>query len=150
MSNKLEKILRVLSETSSRTVPFDGFNPDDSNQAINDFFSSIDEEEKIKTAQHIIEHCADLQQCLHKYLFNLLEVRNETMLEEIKKEQETLVNQKTKQMTFSPSEVVKISGKVKNTIYDHLKKGKLKGHFDGTTWTIERDDLEQYLHRTDF
>ena len=54
-------------------------------------------------------------------------------------------------MTFSPPEVVEISGKSKNTIYTHLKNGKLKGHQDSDgIWIIERTDLEEYLHRTDF
>ena len=150
MSKKLEAVLRTLNETHGDIVPFDGFNPDSRNKSIEEYFSTMSDEEKITASLHIIEHCSALQLCLHKYLFDLLEDRSQKMAEEIKRQKIELDNQKKPKMTFNPIEVVKISGKSKNTIYTHLKNGKLKGQQDqGGIWIIERKDLENYLHRTD-
>lgn len=151
MSKKLEAVLRTLNETHGDIVPFDGFNPDSRNKSIEEYFSTMSDDEKIKASLHIIEHCSALQLCLHKYLFDLLEDRSKKMTEEIKRQKIELENQKKPKMTFNPNEVIEISGKSRNTIYGHLKKGKLIGHQDQDgVWIIERKDLETYLHRTDF
>lgn len=151
MSKKLEAVLRTLNETHGDIAPFDGFNPDSRNKSIEEYFSTMSDEEKIKASLHIIEHCSALQLCLHKYLFDLLESRSQEMAKEIQQQKTELDNQSKPKMTFTPIDVILLSGKSKNTIYAHLKKGKLIGHQDQDgVWIIERKDLETYLHRTDF
>jgi hypothetical protein len=153
MSKELESVLRILNERKGDIYPFDGFSTTDvtSNSAIKNFFAGIDDKDKVETARGIIEHASALQQCLFKYLFELLESRNKTMLEELKQREHEIATRTAKKMTFTVPEIVAISGKAKNTIYAHLKNGKLIGHSDKDgLWTITREDLEKYLHRSDF
>lgn len=151
MYEDLKAVLKTLHETDYYTFDGNGFDPDTSNMAIEQYFSSMTNKERIKASMHIINHCSALQECLHKYLFTWLEMQEKTMQEELKRQKTELEQSKQPKMTFSPPEVVEISGKSKNTIYTHLKNGKLKGHQDSDgIWIIERIDLEEYLHRTDF
>ena len=154
MSKKLEEVLRILDERH-KSLPVDGdnFDPDSffPSMAITNYLSNKTDSDKIQSARNIIEHCTSLQICLHQYLFEELDRQKKSMLAAIKEQEEQLVNSTLPQMTFTAPEVIKISGKCKNTIYSHLKSGKLKGHNDGDgVWTIKREDLERYLHRNDF
>ena len=153
MSKELETVLKILNERKADVFPFDGFSTINitSNSAIKNFFAGIDDKDKVETAKGIIDHACELQRCLISYLFELLESRNKAMLEELEQREHEITTRTAKKMTFTVPEIVAISGKAKNTIYSHLKNGKLIGHSDKDgLWTITREDLENYLHRSDF
>ncbi len=145
----LTEVLNILYKTQYDILPFDGFEGFNAEFIIKDFFDNIDEDKREEAAEHIITHCTYLQTSLHHYLFKHLD--NSKQAWERQRTQQELNTPKQKQMTFTPAEVVTISKKVRTTIYNHLKNGKLKGiqDIDGN-WTIKREDLIEYLHRDDF
>ena len=153
MNKELEHVLKILYDARQGDNMIYAFDANDwiPHTAIINYFSNIDDSKKVEVAKEIIEHCYALQHSLLSYLFKLLETREQSMFEKLKEREHEIENKTVKQMTFTAPEVVKISGKSKNTIYTHLKNGKLKGHNDGNgTWTVKREDLEKYLHRSNF
>ena len=86
MYKDLKAVLKTLHETNYYTVDSNGFDPDSNNVAIEQYFSSMTNKERIKASMHIINHCSALQECLHKYLFTWLEQQEREMHEELKRQ----------------------------------------------------------------
>lgn len=124
------------------------------------YVSELKDDEVVKNLNRIIDQAGKLQAQVFNYLLSRLERKEAALIARCKEiEKEILMKKELdKQMTFTVPEILNITNRLnirgkksKNTVYQHLDLGILKGTQDElNNWTIKREDLEKYLNRTDF
>ena len=116
-------------------------------------FNQFSPEDKIEKVQKVINGCREIENCLISYIITDTGTRTKKIIKEYHEKKEQIIAEgiKGKKQTFTANEVIKISGSSRNTIYNHLKNGTLRGiQNDSGGWTITREALQEYLHRDDF
>lgn len=152
----LEHIIQLLAELNpNNDILGYGFSDDNMNgkSAVQDYFNSITEMERIKIANKVLQECRGLEDLIYEYIIKDIENRANKSIKEYNSKCEQLITEgiSRKKSTFTVKEVITISQKSRNTIYKHLKDGTLKGIQDKQeNWTIKREALEEYLNRNDF
>lgn len=121
--------------------------------AISTIFDSLPAEKRVDVAKRVLDEFREFEDVLYDYIIYDLEKRTAKAIKEYQDKREQIIAEgvKCKKQTFSPNDVILISGSSRNTIYNHLKNGTLKGiQNDLGSWTITREALQEYLHRDDF
>lgn len=116
-------------------------------------FGQLSHEERIEKVMKVLDECRKIENSLISYIIKDMGSRTTKTIKEYQEKREQIIAEgvKGKKQTFSASEVIKISGRSRNTIYNHLKNGTLRGiQNDSGNWTITREALQEYLHRDDF
>ena len=116
-------------------------------------FNQLSHEDRIKEVMKALDECRNIENALISYIIKDMERRTNTTIQEYNDRKEQIIAEgiKGKKQTFTANEGIKISGSSRNTIYNHLKNGTLRGiQNDSGGWTITREALQEYLHRDDF
>lgn len=148
----LEDILHTLAEMNSDDLDGD-WGCITRESSIETYLSSLEAEDRVKKASKILYECREFEDIVYKFIIHDLEKRTAQTIKEYHDKRELILSKgiKVKKQTFTATEVINISGSSRNTIYNHLKNGTLRGIQNGTGgWTITREALQEYLHRDDF